>query len=218
MEEQKEKKSSGKGKTRGFTCVVYPDSAPDNWRDELTKTFIQVFISPLHDKDLNECTNELKKPHYHVIIYFDGPSTVENAHQIFDMINGVYPPETNKSTCKVRSLRGACRYLCHLDNPDKYRYSEEDVTCINGADYMSMIGLQSDKYEALCQMEEFCEQYNVLSFYALARYASRHRQDWSRILKDCGTVYMKEYLQSRKWSVDTGNLHIIDPETGEELI
>jgi hypothetical protein len=66
-------------------------------------------------------------------------------------------------------------------------------------------------------MQDFCEQYNVVSFYALAKYARSHRPDWHRILTDCGAVYMREYLQSRKWSIDQNCGDIIDQETGEVL-
>lgn len=57
----------------------------------------------------------------------------------------------------------------------------------------------------------------VVSFYALAKYARAHRSDWHRILCDCGSVFMREYLQSRKWSVEQNYSDIIDPETGEVL-
>jgi len=57
--------------------------------------------------------------------------------------------------------------------------------------------------------------YDIYSYFVLARYASVHRSDWSRILKDCGTVYMREYLNSRKWSKENGYEQIIDPKTGE---
>jgi hypothetical protein len=105
-----------------------------------------------------------------------------------------------------------------LDDPDKAQYKPDDVICICGADYHSIISLTIDKYVALCEMEEFCEKYNVLSFFALSRYASTHRSDWSRVLKECGTRYMSEYLKSRKWSIENDLLHIVDPESGEVII
>lgn len=201
-----EKKSS---RIRNYATVVYPESAPDNWRDILTDQHVAAFISPLHDNDVNP-TGEQKKAHFHVLLMFEGVKTTEQAKAIFDKIGGV-------GVEVVNSLRGYARYLCHLDNPEKARYNQDQVTCLCGADYANTIGLASDKYTALTEMEEFCEHYNIVSFFALARYASLHRTDWSRILKDCGAVYMREYLNSRKWSIDNGYSEIIDPETGEVL-
>lgn len=192
---------------RNYATVVYPESAPEGWQSILEEQFVPAFISPLHDSDVNP-TGEPKKPHYHVVIMFDGVKTVEQAKDLFDKIGGV-------GCEKVNSIRGYARYLCHLDNPEKYQYPQDKVRCLCGADYMGTIGLAYDKYKALSEMEEFCEKYNIFSYYVLARYASVHRSDWSRILKDCGTVYMREYLQSRKWSCENGMKQIVDPGTGE---
>lgn len=183
-------KSSGKGRTRNFATVVYPESAPEGWQEILSECFVPAFISPLHDKDTNP-TGEQKKAHYHVIIMFDSTKTVEQAQEIFSKIGGV-------GCEKVNSIRGYARYLCHLDNPEKFQYNQEDVRSLCGADYSSTIGLATDKYKALAEMQDFCEVYNVNSFYLLAKYSKEHRQDWYRILSDCGSVYMREYLQSRK--------------------
>lgn len=203
-------KKANKGyRTRNFATVVYPESAPEDWMEKLSQEFIPAFISPLHDKDVNP-GGETKKPHYHVILMFDSVKTSEQAQEVFAKIGGV--------GCEmVKSIRGYCRYLCHLDNPEKAQYKQEDVKCLCGADYINTIGLAIDKYNALTEMEDFCEKYNVISFFALSRYASRHRSDWSRILKDCGAIYMREYLKSRQWSIENGHSDIIDPETGEIL-
>lgn len=200
-----EKKSSGR--TRTYATIVYPDSAVDNWQDILAQQFVPAFISPLHDKDINP-TGEPKKPHYHVLFMFDGVKSVEQVQQIVSLINGV-------GVEKVNSTRGYARYLCHLDNPEKTQYSQDDVICLCGADYQGCIGLATDKYKALGEMQDFCEEYDVVSFYLLCRYARLHRTDWYRILCDCGAVYMREYLKSRKWSKDVGQLDIINPSTGE---
>lgn len=201
---------SSDGRKRNFATVVYPDSAPDNWKDILSKHHIPVFISPLHDKDINP-TGEEKKPHFHVLMMFEGKKSVDQVTEIFTTFNGV--------GCEVvNSVRGYARYLCHLDNPEKAQYSADGVESLCGADYYNVIGLATDKYKALCEMEEFCEQYDVDSFFALARYASVHRSDWSRVLKDNGSFYMREYLQSRKWSKENNCTHIVDPKTGEVII
>lgn len=197
-------------RTRNFATVVYPESAPENWQEILVQQFVPAFISPLHDKDVNP-TGEPKKPHWHVMLMFEGKKSMEQVREIFDLIGGV-------GCEKVNSVRGYARYLCHLDNPEKVQYRQEDVRSLGGADYAATIGLATDKYKALAEMQDFCEVYNVNSFYLLAKYAKEHRQDWHRILSDCGSVFMREYLQSRKWSQDQGLDHIVDPVSGEVLI
>lgn len=193
-------------RTRNFATVVYPESAPEDWKEILFTHCVPAFISPLHDKDINP-TGEPKKPHYHVMLMFEGKKSVAQVEEIFSSINGV--------GCEVvKSVRGYARYLCHLDNPEKYQYDASEVTCL-ASDYLGTIGLAIDKYHAIGEMQDFCDRYNVVSFYALATYARAHRSDWHRILCDCGSVFMREYLQSRKWSVEQDYGKIIDPETGE---
>lgn len=203
-------KPTTQARTRNFATVVYPDSAPENWRDIIARQSVPCFISPLHDKDINP-TGEPKKPHYHVMYMFDGKKSKNQAQALFDQFGGV--------GCEVvNSARGMARYLCHLDNPEKARYKEEDVTNIGGADYMSVIGTSADKYRSIDEMCDFCDRYNVTSFYLLAKYAAVHRPDWSRVLKETSTIYMKEWLKSRQWSIDNDQLHIVDQETGELIL
>lgn len=184
--------SYGKGRTRNFATVVYPESAPTNWQEVLTQQFIPCFISPLHDKDVNP-TGELKKAHYHVLLTFDGVKTLDQAKEITQSINGV--------GCEiVNSLRGYARYLCHLDNPEKYQYNQNEVKCLAGADYISTIGLVTDKYKAIGEMIDYCKEKNIYSYSELLEYCRNEHFDWFRVLCDNGTVVMKEYLKSKSWT------------------
>lgn len=195
-------------RARNFATVVYPESAPADWKDILSSHCVPAFVSPLHDKDKNP-TGEDKKAHYHVILMFDGKKSISQVKEIFETIGGV--------GCEVvKSLRCYARYLCHLDNPDKVQYNVADVYSI-ASDYMGVIGLAVDKYVAIGEMQDFCDKYDITSFYVLSMYARAHRQDWHRMLCDCATVFMQEYLRSRKWSKEVNEIHITDPETGEVI-
>ena len=187
-----EKKASGRGRTRNFATVVYPESAPEDWQEILSQQFVPAFISPLHDKDVNP-TGEPKKPHYHVVLMFDGVKTREQAQDIISKLNGV--------GCEViQSIRGYARYLCHLDNPEKAQYKQEDVRSLCGADYPGTIGLVTDKYKAISEMIDYCREYNIYSYSDLLEYCRMERFDWFRVLCDNGTVVMKEYLKSKVWT------------------
>lgn len=190
-----EKNTSGRGRTRNYATVIYPDSAIDGWQNILAEQCIPAFISPLHDKDTNP-NGEPKKPHYHVVIMFEGVKTKEQASEVFSLIGGV--------GCEVvQSLRGYARYLCHLDNPDpdKHQYPVEDVACLSGADYIATIGLPTDKYKAISEMIDYCKDNNITSYSDLLEYCRSNHFDWFRVLCDNGTIVMKEYLKSRSWTI-----------------
>lgn len=179
---------------RNFACVVYPESAPDNWQDILSRQFVPAFISPLHDKDVDP-QNQPKKPHYHVMLMFDGVKTPEQAKTVIESIGGV-------GIELVQSIRGYGRYLCHLDNPEKAQYSPDDVRSFCGADYIHVIGLAIDRLKAIKEMISYIEENNVISYRQIMLYAINERPDWFRVLCDNGTYVIKEYIISRSWEFD----------------
>ena len=180
-------------RTRNYGTVVYPDSAPEGWQDILAQQFIPALISPLHDKDVNPDNDEPKKAHYHVMIMFDSVKTKDQAIEVFNLIGGV--------GCEViQSRRGYARYMCHMDNPEKAQYKQDDVRALGGADYIDIIGLVTDKYKAIGEMIDYCKEYNIYSYSDLLEYCRMERFDWFRVLCDNGTVVMKEYLKSRSWT------------------
>lgn len=182
----------GKGRTRNFATVVYPESAPDDWQEILSQQFIPAFISPLHDKDINP-TGEPKKPHYHVMLMYENVKTIDQAVEVFKKIGGV--------GCEVvQSLRGYARYLCHMDNPEKAQYEPQSVRSMCGADYTGAVGLVTDKYKAIGEMIDFCIENDIYSYSKLLEYSRMERFDWFRVLCDNGTVVIKEYLKSRAWT------------------
>lgn len=181
-------------RARNYATVVYPESAPVDWQNILSEYCIPAFISPLHDKDVNS-TGEPKKPHFHVLIMFEGKKSVQQVKAIFESINGV--------GCEtVQSIRGYARYLCHLDNPEKAQYSPDDVIMYGGADYLATIGLVTDKYKAIGEMIDFCCANQVYSYSDLLEWCRINRFDWFRVLCDNGTFVIKEYLKSKSWTVD----------------
>lgn len=114
-------------KGRNWAFVVYPESLPKNWEEIIVETGLPMAFSPLHDKDLNP-TGEVKKPHYHVICYYENPTTSRAVKEyVTDKLNGTIP-------IKLESMLGMYRYHLHLDNPEKYQYDDRDRKFFNGFD------------------------------------------------------------------------------------
>lgn len=187
-------------RTRDYATVVYPESAPENWVEILTEQKIQALISPLHDMDKNP-DNTDKKAHYHVHIMFEGPKTKEQAREIFEKIGGV--------GCEVvNSRRGMARYLTHEDNPDKFKYSKEDVVQLGGVDYFEIINLPSDKYALVGDILDFVIENRFTNIIDLFRYARDNGlYDWYRVIVDntyIFDVYTKA-VRNRKIDIITEN-------------
>lgn len=198
MRKRKIKNNRGLSRTRNYATVVYPDSASENWLDVLSNEHVPAFVSPLHNQDINP-TGEPKKSHWHVMVMFDSVKTVDQAKELFDKISGV-------GCEKVKSIRGSARYLCHMDNPEKAQYNPENVRCLCGADYHKICSLVSDKYAAISDMLEFCEDNDIVCFMDLVTYSRKNRQDWFRMLCDGAGFFIKECIKSKCWGKSNGKL------------
>ena len=120
-------------KKRTWAFVLYPESAPEDWRERLRLSGIMAAVSPLHDKDVNP-TGEAKKAHYHVILVYSGPTTYNAVAKFTASYNATIPQA-------LESVRGMYRYFTHKDNPEKYQYLENDTEHFNGFNIADLIEL-----------------------------------------------------------------------------
>lgn len=189
-------------RARNFATVIYPESAPSDFLDVISDFHVKGFLSPLHDRDG-------KKAHYHLLLMYDGKKSLDQVKSDFLSFGGV--------GCEVvKSAKGYARYLCHLDDLNKAQYPVDDVKSFAGSDYKSFIRELSDEFDILTDIMDFCDQYDVYSFYALVNYCRKHRSEWFSYLSE-SSVFIREWLKSREWSAQSGKGQIVDPKTGEIL-
>lgn len=193
MDEKLNKDSQKKSddRVRVFTTLIYPESASPYWKDIFSDLKVPVIISPLHDQDLNP-NGEAKKPHYHVMIMFEGKKSDKQVKELISSTNSVGLEHVN-------SIRGMARYFCHLDNPEKFQYPVSDVTCLSGADYMSIIGLPSDKYKVIGEMITYIEDNDIEYYSDMLMIAKNFHHDWFVALCDNCTMVIMEYIKSRSF-------------------
>lgn len=206
-------------KSRNWQCIVYPESAPENWDQIIYDLMIPGFISPLHDKDIQP-DGTMKKPHYHVILIWDGPTTYNNAKKIMESFGGVVQP------IPIQSMVGATRYLCHLDDPDKHRYPVEDVVCLRGTDYHEQISKNANDTAFLKSMFHFIEKNDITEYCDLIDLIiDEAMDDFFTLATRKNTLAINAYLTSRRHKGyirkdKASNLirygdNIVDRETGE---
>lgn len=181
---QKQKKETTKdGRYRHWTIVVYPDSAPADWRDRLNG--LQWVESPLHDKDVNP-DRTLKKPHWHILIFFEGKKSYEQIKKIADLINGASPQY-------VQNLTGMLRYFAHLDNPEKAQYKKNDIIG-HGVDVSKYLESEDDIDKLEQDIEIYCEE-NHISEYAHLIKISRQFDGWHKCVST-HTIHFKAFVTS----------------------
>ena len=184
--------SLSKIKKRNWCFVVWPDSAPDNWRDILQQTGNLFAISPLHDSDINP-DNSLKKPHYHVIMNYEGPTTYNNALNVAKLVNA-------NTIQPLEQIRGYYRYFTHKDNPEKFQYSEKDITTINGFDINNYIELTyTEVANLLLQIQYIIRDKKILEYSDLLDYfVDNDLKEFWDVARN-HTLLLQTYINSRRF-------------------
>lgn len=92
------------------------------WEDSLFVNYIAIVY---HNKDVIKEENRAETPHYHVVLSLNKKVKFSTMQ---DTICDLFHCNSNQiGMQKCTSLCGASRYLCHLDNSDKYPYDMADV-------------------------------------------------------------------------------------------
>lgn len=125
-------------KKRYWCFELYPESCDKDWKSLLTQTGLPCVVSPLHDLDIYDkdikddngnlihFKGDLKKPHYHIILCYNGPTSQSNVQKItVDLLKGTIP-------LWIENLQGYYEYLTHKNNPEKYQYNADELLFING--------------------------------------------------------------------------------------
>lgn len=152
-------------KKRNWGAVVYPESAPEDWKEILKLKGLSFAVSPLHDKDINP-TGEVKKEHYHIILCFSGPTTDKTVKDILSELN-------QPSPIPLESVRGYYRYFTHQDNPEKYQYDKKDIELFNGFDVTDVIN-SFEVFQSLKQIQLLIIENNITEYCDLLDYLLEH--------------------------------------------
>lgn len=180
---QSEKKSTKDGRYRYWTIVVYPESAPENWRSLLDG--LQWVESPLHDKDKNPDGTD-KKPHWHIMIFNSGKISYNQAKEIADSIHGASPQY-------VQNVVGMVRYFAHLDNPEKAQYDKSKILG-HGVDVLQYLETENDIDQRIQDIEIFCEENHITEYSKLVK-ASRQFDGWHKTVST-HTIHFSKFVSS----------------------
>lgn len=187
-------KSSGNktARTRNWNIIVYPDSAPANWREYIDDLHIEWIESPLHDADLN-ATGEHKKPHWHVLLMFGGMKTYEQVCEVIAPLKCPVPQ-------KCLSAKGSVRYMAHLDNPEKHQYSISEIKSHGGVDLNDMLKPSAtERYGMIREMCDFVRDNGIMEFQDLMDYAMDEKfETWFPLLCDSCAYVVGTYIKSQR--------------------
>lgn len=177
-------------RTRNWLTILYPDSAPANWKDILDDMHIEWVESPLHDKDIS-ADGTPKKAHWHILLMFGGVKSYEQIMELVEPLNCATP-------IRCHNARSTVRYMAHLDDPHKAQYNISDIRGHGGVDIAEMLRpSSSERYSLIRDMMQFVKDHNIIEFQDLMDYAMlEHFDDWFPLLCDNSAIVMINYIKS----------------------
>lgn len=167
-----EKKKIDK-RSQYWSFIVYPESAPDNWKEILDDLVIPWVCSPLHDKDevIIDGVKKPKKEHWHIIMK-TGKKSYRQVKEFSDLVCGAPP-------VAVQDPAAMTRYLIHMDHENKYQYDKKDIECHCGYDCKDWLGLTSrQQLKLLSDMITLCREQEIDEFTDLYFWAMDNDQEW----------------------------------------
>jgi len=184
-------------RTRNWTIVLYPESAPENWRDYMNELHIEWIESPLHNLDTS-ADGEIKKEHWHILLMFSQVKTYEQVREMTDPLNCPSPQ-------KCHNAKAMVRYMAHMDNPEKAQYPPDKIIGHGGVDIAELLKpSSSERYSLIREMIEFIKANELTEFQDLMDYAAGFRyDDWFPLLCDNSTIVMNSYIKSCRHRVSS---------------
>lgn len=178
-------------KKRNWTFVLYPESAPKDWREQIKLSGLMASVSPLHDKDINP-TGEAKKAHYHILLVYSGPTTYNAVAKFTASLNATVPQA-------LESVRGMYRYFSHKDNPEKYQYNESDITAINGFNIADLIELtKSEVNEIKMNILKLVRDVDITEYSGLVDFLIDNEMFTEYDVAINNTLFFNTYITSRR--------------------
>lgn len=187
-----EKKSTGEKRTLNWNFILYPESAPPNWREIINETHIEWVESPLHDKDVNE-DGTVKKAHYHITLLFPSVKTFEQVEEVTKSVNAPIP-------IKCLSVKGSIRYMVHKDNPEKFQYNWNDIKCYGGADLSALCAPTStERLQIQEDIIDYIRENGITEFFDIVNYAKdTGLKEWFNVLMNYSTISINAFIRSQR--------------------
>lgn len=164
---------------RIFSCTLYDNSDTLNFNDIIVRVYSNK-LKYFYIK--HQAESEQKKDHYHLVLYFDKPTTLKNVSNILGISENDISFQDN--TGKRYTLKKSVGYLLHYNNNDKIQYELKDIVTnipdtINK--YYNILVTPNCEKKELADILAFIEDNNVKTTYALVYWCIEN--DYLKTLK-----------------------------------
>lgn len=208
------------GKSAQWLTMIYPESEKKGWRNVFAKIGGRAIISPLHDRDVWEAdeigdrerekgikAGDIKKPHHHVMLLWQGNTTQKNAQMYVDIIGGV-------GCFRPMSVTGSVRYFTHVEYPKKAQYDYKDIEIIGitADDLKKLYETESDYYLNLDGLLDFITSHRITSLHKLTNWCRKYNRDWYKIINEKNRQNILAYCRSLENDIRNGCNHELNED------
>lgn len=162
---------------RNFMVLFYRDTTSYNFDDVIFNIHSFKYYAYIeHQPETDE-----KKSHFHLYIHLDSATSSSALSKRLGIpVNFVKP---------VKNIRGACRYLTHIDYPEKIQYSLDDVK-VSGLFQREFLKQFED---IKTEQEIINDLYEWIDFWRYDTYSSKLKDFISYINLHCYDTIYKRY-------------------------
>lgn len=186
--------------------IVYPESAPSDWIENLTQQGLEFAISPLHDKDITG-QGEQKKAHYHVLLIKQ--TKWQTAAMLCDITNG-------PCCIPVSNVRGKYDYLTHKNDPNKAQYDPTEIQRFNGFDIAKYENLTSAEVsQIMWDLTNICRDECITEYSELIAYIMENMSMSEFDVASRHTIYFTNLVKGIWRRTQSNDTYDVDRITGE---
>lgn len=172
-------------RSRLWGAVIYPeDESHCNMLKVLEEKHFQ-YAGIMHSSDVDDDGN-LKKAHWHIVIYLPNARWRDALAKELGIMQNYLQVGS--------SFRSMCRYLIHIDNPDKYQYDLSDVFGTLASKVHKFCDDSSDEDARIIRLLSLLDSLGYISFSDFTRLICKNGlyADWRR-LGVLGTKILTEH-------------------------
>lgn len=186
-----------KAQTWGF--ILYAESVPDDYEEQLRMLGVPFALSPWHDIDTDGKKDEngnpiYKKKHRHGMLHWAGGATTYRTAAAItrDLLHGTIP-------IPLVSPRGYYRYFTHLDNPNKAQYDPADIITGNSFDIGEFLGLTAkEKNDLAKKLVRLIGEQDISEYWDLVVYAMQEMDDAAFEFVRTNTMFLANAIRSKR--------------------
>ena len=179
-----------------WAFIVYPDSAPAEWKSILQHSFVASAVSPLHSPEPE--SGEERKKHYHVLLDYDSLKSFDQVKSLAICLNASNPVIINNPS-------GYYQYMIHYNNPEKEQFKDgfNAIEKYNGFDSDKLENFTKKQIRAFkADITKIIEKACITEYEVLVSYL-RDNNDVENYdiyfdLVTSNTIFFNTYICSRR--------------------